>query len=102
MKMIEKVARAIALRNGDQYDAIARDKPHWVEERGQFGGRFRDVNEPYQVDYLDMAEAALEAMRDPSREMTDAVDDLGRPMFTSPEDSIEGVWRSMVEAALRC
>jgi hypothetical protein len=58
---IRYVARAIAEANGDNYDAVPTSKSEWVKQRGQFGGRFRTVNEPYQGDYDDMAEAALTA-----------------------------------------
>lgn len=58
---VEKVARAIAQENGDNFDNIPAHKPHWTRERGQFGGRYRDINEPFQSCYLSMAEAAIKA-----------------------------------------
>lgn len=73
MDMVEKVARAIAVRNGDDYDKIPKHKSDWTSNGGMFGGRFRDVNEPYQTDYDDMAEAALEAMRKPTQDIRHAV-----------------------------
>lgn len=59
--MVEVAARAIATENGDDFDKIHRDKPHWVETRGDLGGPWRDVNALRQVDYLEMAEVALTA-----------------------------------------
>ncbi len=64
MDLLEHVARAIAEENGDTFDAIPLAKWHWIEHRGEFGGRFRDVNEPYQSAYIAMANAAITAMRD--------------------------------------
>lgn len=60
--MIEKVARAIAAANGDNFDETPEDKGEWVDKRGEFGGGFRDVNAPFRVDYVDMARAAIEAV----------------------------------------
>lgn len=77
MTMIERVARAIALRNGDDYDAVPLHKSDWTRQGGMFGGRFRDVNEPFQSDYDDMARAAIEAMRAPTEGMVSAVVDEG-------------------------
>jgi len=55
---IERAARAIAAVNGDDFDAVPRDKSEWTEKRGNFAGRFRDVNEPTKIDYLAMAGVA--------------------------------------------
>ena len=57
----DRVARAIADMNGDDYDQVPKHKTEWINARGQSRGRFRDVNEPFQVDYDDMARAAIEA-----------------------------------------
>jgi hypothetical protein len=60
-KAIEAGARAAARIQGDDFDKIPRDKPHWTAERGHFNGRFRDINEPFQSGYLEISEAAIEA-----------------------------------------
>lgn len=62
--MIERVAREIAKANGDEFANAFKNKSRWIARRGMSGGRFRDVNEPFQSDYIDMACAALAAMRD--------------------------------------
>lgn len=60
---LTKIAQNIAAVNGDNFDGIHQDKPDWIDTRGLAGGRFRDVNEPRRDDYLDMAAAAVEALR---------------------------------------
>lgn len=60
--LIEAIARAIAEGQGDDFDHAHRDKPHWIETRGEAGGRYRDINEPRQPDYIDAAQAALTAI----------------------------------------
>ena len=71
--IVKRVAKAIAEKNGDDYDKIPQNKKEWVDSQGVFQGRFRDVNEPYQVDYYDMAEGAIRAMTPPTKAMLDAV-----------------------------
>ena len=58
----EAVARAIAAEVGDGFDSAFADKGEWIDEGGVKGGRFRDVNEPKQADYLAAADAALAAI----------------------------------------
>jgi hypothetical protein len=60
--LIEAIARAIADGIGDDFDHAHRSKPHWIEARGESGGRYRDINEPRQPDYIDAAQAALTAI----------------------------------------
>lgn len=72
MTMVEIMARAIALSFGDDYGSIPADKREWTARRGDFEGRFRDVNEAYRCDYDDMAIAALRVMREPTTEMYEA------------------------------
>lgn len=61
-KRVEAVARAIANANGDEFANAFTNKTRWIAKRGMSGGRFRDCNEPFQWDYLDMARAAIAAM----------------------------------------
>lgn len=60
-RAIEAGARAAASVQGDDFDKIPRDKPHWIEERGLFNDRYRDINEPFQSCYLAMSEAVIKA-----------------------------------------
>jgi len=55
----ETLARIIASAMGDNYADAFKNKQRWIAKRGESGGRFRDVNEPYQSDYLDAADAAI-------------------------------------------
>ncbi len=63
---IERMARGIATANGDNFSDAFTNKARWIAKRGQSGGRFRDAIEPFQSDYIDMAIAALKAIREPS------------------------------------
>jgi hypothetical protein len=78
-QLVEKVAKAIALENGDDLDEIHEHKPDWIDRRGEAGGRFRDINEPFKSDYMEMAKAAIQAtgvmeMREALEELMNAVD----------------------------
>jgi hypothetical protein len=55
---LEPLAKIIASAMGDNYAHAFKNKVRWIAKRGMIGGRFRDVNEPYQSDYLDAAQAA--------------------------------------------
>lgn len=59
-EMVERVARRIASELGDDFDHAFAGKAEWIAARGQKGGRYRDVNEPYRDEYLDAARGALE------------------------------------------
>ena len=59
---VEKVARVIAEALGDDFDHAFASKAEWIALRADKGGRFRDINEPFQCDYLDAARAALAAI----------------------------------------
>jgi hypothetical protein len=59
----EAVARAIADELYDGFDNAFADKAEWIDGRGMKGGRFRDVNEPRQMDYLAAADAAIAVVR---------------------------------------
>lgn len=97
MYMVKRVARVIAKENGDDYDSIPASKSDWTRNGGMFGGRFRDVNEPYQTDYDDMARAAIEAMREPTNAMVDRVEDAYGGLSTL---TVQYVWSAMIDAAL--
>lgn len=57
------LAKVIASALGDNFADAFKNKERWVAKRGQSGGRFRDVNEPFQCDYLDAADAAFAEVR---------------------------------------
>ncbi len=58
---LTEVAIAIARAHCDDYDTVPRNKAHWVDKRSIFNGEPRDINMPFQIDYDDMAKAAMEA-----------------------------------------
>lgn len=55
----EEIARVIAEELYDDFDNAFASKTEWAQARGEKGGRFRDINEPMQGDYLDAADAVL-------------------------------------------
>ena len=55
----EEVARVIASALGDDFDHAFVNKSEWNKARGEKGGRYRDINEPMQDDYLAAADAIL-------------------------------------------
>ena len=57
---VERIAKIIAEAMGDNFADAFKNKARWIAKRGMSGGRFRDVNEPMQCDYI----AAAEAVRD--------------------------------------
>ena len=71
----EAVARIIAAELGDDFDAAFVDKAAWISARGYSGGRFRDVNEPFQRDYLDAADAAIATMFERLRDLPPSIYD---------------------------
>lgn len=102
MSMVEKIARAIARENGDEFADAFKNKDRWVAKRGMSGGRFRDVNEPFQSDYLDMAKAAISALETPTPEMKMAgaqaitVDHMQK---SANYDAACDAWSAMIRAA---
>lgn len=107
--MIEKVARAMAKQNGDDYGHLPLDKTDWTAGRGMFGGRFRELAEPMQVDYDEMARAAIEAMMEPTDSMKlDGGFKCEAIMFEDDPDGtgvifndMGHVYRVMIQAALK-
>lgn len=98
MSKVEEVAREIAKANGDEYGSIPLDKSDWKSAHGLFGGTFRDVNEPTQADYDDMARAAIAAMRKPTEAMMMAFHD--DEVFHC-NSSFEAEWAASIDAALK-
>ena len=62
--LIVRMARSIAEANGDNFSDAFKNKGRWIAKRGMSGGRYRDPNEPFQSDYIDMAAAALAVVKD--------------------------------------
>lgn len=73
----EEVARVVASALGDDFDHAFVNKSEWNKARGEKGGRYRDINEPMQDDYLATADAIL-ALFSPA--------DGWRPIETAPKD----------------
>lgn len=59
---VPEVARVIASGLGDNYEHAFTNKSEWNRERGEKGGRYRDINEPMQPDYDDAAQAILQLL----------------------------------------
>jgi hypothetical protein len=105
-EMIERVARAIAEASGDRFEDVPLAKWHWTEKRGEFGGRFRDVNEPYQSDYIYKARAAIEAMREPTPAMLALVNDDDICFYQelhdlADESTVKEIWQTLIDASLK-
>ena len=107
--MLERVARAIASGLGDDFDHSFVGKSDWVAARGEKGGRFRDVNEPRQSDYLEAARAAMEAMRSPDRNLVRRA--VGYTDFLLPDETHDNTpdgwereftmaWNCLIDTAL--
>lgn len=107
-EMIERVARSVAAAWGDDFDQAFANKTAWAASHGERGGRFRDINEPTQADFLEIAQAAIRAMREPSEAMWRAGYEVlcSKEMPPNPEEHWEGwtaprVYRAMIDEALR-
>ncbi len=99
--VIEAMARQIADAYGDKYDNAFMHKSHWIVERGESGGRFRDINEPFQCDYIEMAASALKALEE---NITDEMLEAGKEeLFGSVEDDwaldAKRIFTAMLKAA---
>lgn len=95
-EMIERVARAIAAENSDDFDKIPDNKSEWTKAHGEFNGRFRDVNEPFKGDYIEMAIAAVKSMRNPTEAMFEATDHI----CERTGDELE-IYHAFIDAALK-
>lgn len=89
--LIEAIARAIAEGLGDDFDHAHRDKPHWIETRGEAGGRYRDINEPRQPDFLDAAQAALTAITEAGYEIVIGPEGRARKSTEALEQKIREI-----------
>lgn len=98
----EAVARIIAAELGDDFDAAFVDKAAWISARGYSGGRFRDVNEPFQRDYLDAADAAIATMFERLRTPSEGMIEAGESVFDAAAYAdLVGpteVWQAMLTA----
>lgn len=109
MTMVERMARALAAANGDEWSLLARNKAHrsqmWVEgtRKAYTYTRASGQHGFFQDDYLDMARAALDAMKEPSEGMMFAGGtkhknlDLAKP----PAFYARQIYWSMIAAALK-
>lgn len=82
---VERAARVLAELDGIAFDAAPKNKQEWTRKRGMFGGRFRDVNEPMQSDFLESAEAVLLAHHRALAERGVFVVEW-KPIETAPKD----------------
>lgn len=96
---IQQVARAIAQGLGDCFDHAFASKGDWNAARGESGGRFRDINEPMQPDYLESARAALKVLREPTPEMLRSVDDEAEDPMVA-RGRAYSAWQAMINTAL--
>ena len=106
MSSIRKaVARAIAEIRGDDFDLIPLNKSVWLEKQGMFQGRFRDVNEPFQCDYLEMADVAGEKFVEVAAEQgwtmrpDEATEDMIIAAGPAPDYWVENCYSAMQAAA---
>ena len=93
----EIMARAIANETGDGFDNAFADKGEWINARGEKAGRFRDVNEPYQCDFLNAADAALAALEAAGFavvpvEPTEGMIEVGAKAIHDSDDMADTVW----------
>lgn len=90
---LEAISRAIAEAFGDNLDHTFANKSEWNAARGEKGGRFRDINEPFRDDYFDAAKAALLALQEPTEGMLQA-----SPIYNRERGA--NVWRAMIGVIL--
>lgn len=95
--MRNRIARAIARGLGDDYGNAFTSKSEWNSLRGQKGGRYRDINEPFTSDYDEAADAVLAEMAEPTNEM--ALEGYSADASYLAGDGPEDVWRAMIKAA---
>lgn len=106
-KAIEAMAHAIAQGLGDTFEHAFMSKSEWTAARGERGGRYRDINEPMQSDYMDAAAEAFDTcisvLMEPDSAMREAaMAELSGPTDFDPKaaawDSMR-VYRVMLKAA---
>jgi len=110
----ERIARTMADGIGDGFDDAFSGKREWIDCRGDKAGRYRDINEPMQCDYLAAADAVLAEIAAAGlvlvpKEPTEAmfckgdevlVDHLSDSMFVfKPDTPAQAVYRAMIAAA---
>ena len=104
-ELVERVARAIAENYGEDYDAVPKHKTEWVAVRGEYQGRFRDVNEPFRCEYDEMARAAilslLRGIMEPTLAMTQAGGGYATEKHGIAPWEIEGVWEVMLTQKIK-
>jgi hypothetical protein len=89
--LVERVARTIAEGLGDNFDHAFVNKPEWTAARGEKGGRYRDINEPMQPDYMDAARSVIAAMQPGWRDMGSAPKDGTLIMVGAPGCGVSNV-----------
>lgn len=101
--MLKSIASAIAKANGDDFDALPLDR-HDARRRWQESGVFYDPGHLFRADYLAMARAAVEAIREPSKAMVRAGDDCHSYAFgvSTPTEyaEVEVIYSAMISVIL--
>lgn len=99
---VENVARGIATALGDDFDHAFKTRAEWKAAMGDRGGRMRDINEPFQADYLEAARAALEAAKVFSPAMREAgANAIRGPVGGCAYEAAEGCLVAMIDEALK-
>lgn len=97
-EMIERVARALSGLDEAGWAALPDHERQAIaiwRKSPRDASTYPPPNMDYKYDYLDMARAALAAMKEPTPKMCEAGDDGHYGM--SPQD----VWQAMITAALQ-
>lgn len=107
-EMIERVARTVATEWGDDFDLAFANKAAWLESQGSKGGHWRDITEPTQADFMEVARAVILSMREPTAQMKGAVFERYAPSFPGAPEIADGWvkasvenWRAMIDEALK-
>lgn len=103
-ELLERAARALADAMGDNYDHAFTSKSEWNAARGEKGGRYRDINEPRQSDYLDGARAVIQALYEPTPAQLDRFVSRALCVSIHGEGSwtayARNQWQTMMDALL--
>lgn len=97
--MVERLARAIAVGLGDNFDDAFKSRAEWIEAHGEKGGRFREASEPMQGNYLNAALTVLKAMGEPTLAMDVAGSEMCGVQGSATDPT--HVWQAMIDEAIR-
>lgn len=104
MDRLEQAARALADAMGDNFDHAFDNKSAYNLARGESGGRYRDINEPFKYDYLDGAKAVMQALYEPTPAQLDRFVSRALCVSIHGEGSwtayARNQWQTMMDALL--